>query len=257
MTFQCLWLDSFACSASSIRSMTVFELKPWCQWASHPGLLIRWNESPVGAGHHWLSVPGNELRVSSGCGGDELTNSAVTVWSLSVSNSVLWTPLHFRSDAVGRGLVIHRVRHSTHRSQGRWTSPLRCSACSALLSRPSTTRSTCTGLYWPCMASSSCWRNTSRKGRWPVLVMPQPEWRQEWPLRAAIGASSFPASERSDPVMAFPMVLPLLDPPEGASSDACDRAVVVMRSSKLWQDSAWCLASRSWTAALQSVNFYR
>ena len=71
---SCLGLDSFVRYISSIRYSMVFVLKPWCIWASLPGLLIRWNESPVGAGHDWPSVPGNELRAISGCNNQSFLN---------------------------------------------------------------------------------------------------------------------------------------------------------------------------------------
>ena len=71
---SCLWPDSFVRFISSIRYSMVFVLKPWCLWASLPGLLIRWNESPVGAGHDWPSVPGNELRAISGCNNQSFLN---------------------------------------------------------------------------------------------------------------------------------------------------------------------------------------
>ena len=71
---SCLGPDSFVRFIISIRYSMIFVLKPWCTWASLPGMLIRWNESPVGAGHDWPSVPGNELRAISGCNNQSFLN---------------------------------------------------------------------------------------------------------------------------------------------------------------------------------------
>ena len=76
-----LGLDSFVWFMSSIRYSMVFVLKPWWPWASLPGLLIRWNESPVGAGLDWPSVPGNELRAKSSCNNQSFLNDQLGSWS--------------------------------------------------------------------------------------------------------------------------------------------------------------------------------
>ena len=65
--WTCRMFASFVRLNSSILLSLVFDLKPLWVWASLSGLLNRWNESLIGAGFDWPSVPGNELKASSGC----------------------------------------------------------------------------------------------------------------------------------------------------------------------------------------------